>query len=129
MDLMNISEQTIDNYLSHSKEIEKDNIILTTKLYTKDKYIKKTLSDLAIEIRYNDLTSNLDAVFDFIQHTRKLRNGSLKHLKEVGDKKYIFKTHFLLDREVYRNRKFMNVQNGKFKADIIDMFQDYIGEL
>ena len=94
------------------------NIILTTTLYTKDKYVKKTLSDLAIEIRYNALTSNLDAVFDFIQHTRKLRNGSLKHLKEVGDEKYIFKTHFLLDRKVYKNRNFMNVENGKFKADI-----------
>lgn len=122
-------EQTIDNYLSHSRDIEKDNIILTTTLYTKDKYVKKTLSDLAIEIRYNALTSNLDAVFDFIQHARKLRNGSLKHLKEFEDEEGIFRLLFSLDREVYRNRKFMNVQKGKFKADIIDMFQDYIGEL
>ena len=38
------------------------------------------------------------------------------------------RTHFL-DREAYKNRNFMNIENGKFEADIIDMFHDYIVEL
>lgn len=122
-------EQTIDNYLSHSSEIAKDDINLVIKLYTKDKYVKETLSDLAIDIRYNALTENLNDVIDFIKRTQKIRNGGLKHLKEFEDEEGIFRLLFSLDREVYRNRKFMNVQKGKFKADIIDMFQDYIGEL
>ena len=84
---------------------------------------------MAIDIRYNALTDNLNEVIDFIKYTHKIRNGGLKHLKEFGDEEFIFRLLFSLDREVYRNRKFMNVQKGKFKADIIDIFQDYIGEL
>ena len=122
-------EQTIDNYLSHFSEIAKDDINLVIKFHTKDKYVKETLSDLAIDIRYNALTDNLNEVIDFIKYTHKIRNGGLKHLKEFGDEESIFRLLFSLNREVYRNRKFMNVQKGKFKADIIDIFQDYIGDL
>ncbi|ARC33486.1 MAG: hypothetical protein KHY69_05400 [Streptococcus salivarius] len=119
------SDQTIDNYLSLSGSIKKNDINLAIKLCTEDKYVKETLSDLAITIRYNDLTD----VINLIERTHKIRNGGLKHLKELGDEEFIFSLLFSLDREVYRNRKFMNVQKGKFKADIIDMFQDYIVEL
>ena len=94
-----------------------------------DKYVKERLSELEIDIRYKALTENLNDVIDFIKRTQKIRNGGLKHLKEFEDEEGIFRLLFSLDREVYRNRKFMNVQKGKFKADIIDMFQDYIGEI
>ena len=122
-------EQTIDNYLSHSSEIKENDINLAIKLCNEDKYVKERLSDLAIDIRYKALTENLNDVIDFVKRTQKIRNGGLKHLKEFEDEEGIFRLLFSLDREVYRNRKFMNVQKGKFKADIIDMFQDYIGEI
>lgn len=122
-------EQMIDNYLSHSSEIKENDINLVIKLCNEDKYVKERLSDLAIDIRYKALTENLNDVIDFIKRTQKIRNGGLKHLKEFEDEEGIFRLLFSLDREVYRNRKFMNVQKGKFKADIIDMFQDYIGEI
>lgn len=122
-------EQMIDNYLSHSSEIKENDINLVIKLCNEDKYVKERLSDLAIDIRYKALTENLNDVIDFIKRTQKIRNGGLKHLKEFEDEEGIFRLLFSLDREVYKNRKFMNVQKGKFKADIIDMFQDYIGEI
>lgn len=122
-------EQMIDNYLSHSSEIKKNDINLAIKLCNEDKYVKERLSELEIDIRYKALTENLNDVIDFIKRTQKIRNGGLKHLKEFEDEEGIFRLLFSLDREVYRNRKFMNVQKGKFKADIIDMFQDYIGEI
>ena len=84
---------------------------------------------MAIAIRYNGLTANLNDVIDLIKYTHKIRNGGLKHLKEFGDEECIFRLLFSLDREVYRNRKFMNVQKGKFKADIIDLFQNYLKDL
>ena len=122
-------EQMIDNYLSHSSEIKENDINLAIKLCNEDKYVKERLSELEIDIRYKALTENLNDVIDFIKRTQKIRNGGLKHLKEFEDEEGIFRLLFSLDREVYRNRKFMNVQKGKFKADIIDMFQDYIGEI
>lgn len=122
-------EQTIDNYLSLSGKIKGNDINLAIKLCTEDKYVKETLSDLAIAIRYNGLTANLNDVIDLIKYTHKIRNGGLKHLKEFGDEECIFRLLFSLDREVYRNRKFMNVQKGKFKADIIDLFQNYLKDL
>ena len=119
-------EQTIDNYLSHSSEIAEDGINLAIKSYTKDKYVKETLSILEISSRYNS-TPNRTDICKFIKDTERIRSLVLKPIVEVKNKEDILNLLSpFIDREIYQSRKFMNIEKGKFKADISSMFQDYI---
>ncbi|WP_314367182.1 HNH endonuclease domain-containing protein [uncultured Streptococcus sp.] len=119
-------EQTIDNYLSHSSEIAEDGINLAIKSYTKDKYVKETLSILEISSRYNS-TPNRTDICKFIKDTERIRSLVLKPIVEVKNKEDILNLLSpFIDRGIYQSRKFMNIEKGKFKADISSMFQDYI---
>lgn len=119
-------EQTIDNYLSHSNEIAEDGINLAIKSYTKDKYVKETLSILEISSRYNS-TPNRTDICKFIKDTERIRSLVLKPIVEVKNKEDILNLLSpFIDRGIYQSRKFMNIEKGKFKADISSMFQDYI---
>ena len=124
-------EQTVDNYLSHSSEIEENDINLAIKLCNEDKYVKERLSTLKISSRYNS-TQNRTDICKFIKDAESSRYLWFKTIENVAiiedkDKEIILNTLSpFLSREIYQSRKFMNIEKGKFKADISSMFQDYI---
>ena len=124
-------EQTVDNYLSHSSEIEENDINLAIKLCNEDKYVKERLSTLKISSRYNS-TQNRTDICKFIKGAEGSRYLWLKTIEngvitDDRDKEIILdQISPFLSREIYRSRKFMNIEKGKFKADISSMFQDYI---
>ncbi len=121
-------KQTIENYLSHSNEIMGDDINLAINLYTEDKYVKEALSILEISSRYNS-TQNREDICKFIKNAEMFRNLWLKTIKEHKYKQEILDILSpFSNREIYQSRKFMNIEKGKFKADISSIFQDYIEE-
>jgi hypothetical protein len=129
-----LPEKTIDNYLSHSKEITEDGINLAIKLYTENKYVKETLSILEISNRYNNL-NNRTEICKFIKIAESKRSLWLKTIEngailEHRDKEEVLnELSPFLNSEIYQSRKFMNIEKGKFKADISSIFRDYIEDL
>jgi hypothetical protein len=127
-------EKTIDNYLSHSKEITEDCINLAIKLYTENKYVKETLSILEISNRYNNL-NNRTEICKFIKIAESKRGLWLKTIENGAILEYRDKEEVLndlspfLNSKIYQSRKFMNIEKGKFKADISSIFRDYIEDL
>ena len=55
---------------------------------------------------------------------KTIENGAI--LEDKDKEKILNQISPFLSREIYRSRKFMNIEKGKFKADINSMFQDYI---
>ncbi len=124
-------EQTIDNYLSHSSEIKENDINLAIKLCNEDKYVEERLSTLKINSRYDSVQNRTD-ICKFIKDAESSRYLWLKTiengviLEDKDKEKILNQISPFLSREIYRSRKFMNIEKGKFKADINSMFQDYI---
>ncbi len=100
-----------------------------------DEYFKfnfsVNVSTLKISSRYNS-TQNRTDICKFIKDAESSRYLWFKTIENVAiiedkDKEIILNTLSpFLSREIYQSRKFMNIEKGKFKADISSMFQDYI---
>jgi len=99
-----------------------------------NKYVKETLSILEISNRYNNL-NNRTEICKFIKIAESKRSLWLKTIEngailEHRDKEEVLnELSPFLNSEIYQSRKFMNIEKGKFKADISSIFRDYIEDL
>lgn len=125
----NNNSTIIDDYLSIEQSVNKNQITLRGKFIEEDSYAKKTISDLAIINRYNQISSSKGIICNFINETVRFRKSTEKFFSLYGDKETVFRQIFSLELSTFLSRRFMNEEKGKFKADIIDEFSEYIQEL
>lgn len=117
------NENVIDDYLKLNNNPEYTGITIESQFtWPADNMVKKAVRDLKILKVYN-VDANKKLICRIIGNYFRYRNKSEELLREYGSDEKAFEHLFYFDKVNYANRKFMNEEKGKFKADIIDVLQ------
>ena len=125
---INSKQNVIEQYLKNAETISETEISLQEEFPTDDVYVKKAISDLKLILRYTS-SENLKIICRFLKQTNYFRKSSEQFLSMYGGNDETFESIFTLSKTNYLDRKFMNNEKGKFKADILDMFTEYTKDL
>ena len=125
---INSKQDVIEQYLKNAETISETEISLQEEFPTDDVYVKKAISDLKLILRYTS-SENLKIICRFLKQTNYFRKSSEQFLSMYGGNDETFELIFTLSKTNYLDRKFMNNEKGKFKADILDMFTEYTKDL